>query len=224
MNRLIISAAVLSIVVSCGGGAPTSKPADHPAPLVHRFRSAEEWAKIFDDPTRDAWQKPDEVVALAKIEPGMIVADLGAGTGYFEPHLSRAVGPTGRVLALDVEPDMIRYLKDRGARDGWTNVEARLAATDDPGLADASVDRVLVVDTWHHVPARVEYAKKLRSALRAKGLVVIVDFTKESKNGPPPQHRLAPESVRQELATAGLSAEIVVENLPDQYVVVGAVP
>jgi ubiquinone/menaquinone biosynthesis C-methylase UbiE len=223
MNRLAIFAA-LACIASCGGAGASSPPRGHPAPLGHRFRSAEEWAKVFDDPARDAWQKPEEVVALTKIDPAMVVVDVGAGTGYFELRLSRAVGPSGRVLALDVEPDMIRYLKERGAREGWTNVEARLAATDDPDLSDASVDRVLVVDTWHHVPERVAYAKKLRAALRAKGRVVVVDFTKESTMGPPPEHRLSPQSVRDELAAAGLETEIVDEDLPEQYVVVGSVP
>ena len=221
MNRL---AMVVGIALASCGGSTKDAPPKHPAPLVHRFRSAEEWAKIFDDPARDAWQKPSEVIALTEISSGMTVVDLGAGTGYFEPYLSRAVGPAGHVLALDVEPDMIRYLKDRAAHEGWTNVEPRLVATDDPSLADASVDRVLVVDTWHHVPARVEYAKKLKRALRAHGAVVVVDFTKESKNGPPPEHRLSAESVASDLAAAGIPSIIAPEDLPDQYVVVGAVP
>jgi SAM-dependent methyltransferase len=227
MNKLSICSCAL-VLASCGGGGGSSHASDgssHPHdPLGHRFRSAEEWAKIFDDPARDAWQKPAEVTALAEIAPGSIVADLGAGTGYFEPYLSRAVGPSGRVLALDIEPDMIRYLKERAAREGWTNVEARQVTIDDPGLADGSVDRVLVVDTWHHVPARVEYAKKLRRALRAKGAVFVVDFTKESKIGPPPEHRLSPESVASDLAAAGMPSSIAPEDLPDQYVVIGAVP
>lgn len=218
MNKQCMLSCAL-LLVACGGASGTHAP---PAPLVHRFRSAEEWAKVFDDPARDGWQKPDEVVALARIDQGMTVADLGAGTGYFEPHLSRAVGAEGRVLALDVEPDMIRHLKERAAREGWTNVEPRLVTTDDPKLESASLDRVLVVDTWHHVPAPVEYGKKLKSALRPAGLVVVVDFTKESKQGPPPEHRLAPEAVRDELISAGFSVEIAKEDLPDQYVVVGA--
>src|SRR5687767_10377089 len=71
----------------------------------HRFEKAEDWAPKFDDPARDEWQKPDLVVAALEIAPNMIVADIGAGTGYFEPRLSLAVEPTGRVIALDVEQD-----------------------------------------------------------------------------------------------------------------------
>jgi len=203
----------------CGGGAASSPSPDHPAPLVHRFQSAEQWAKVFDDPARDAWQKPDEVVSRMAIEPGMTVADVGAGTGYFERYLSRAVGPAGHVLALDVEPDMIRYMKERGDKEKWGNVEPRLVSTDDPSLSPASVDRVLVVDTWHHVPARFDYAKKLKQALRPNGALFIVDFTLESTQGPPKEHRLSPQIVIEELQSAGFSAQIVDEDLPDQWIV-----
>jgi predicted methyltransferase len=193
-------------------------------PLVHRFQNAAEWAKDFDDPARDAWQKPAEVIAAMRLAEGMIVAEVGAGTGYFLPHLSRAVGPRGRVLALDIEPDMVRYMRERAAREGLANVEPKVVALDDPGLAPGSVDRVLVVDTWHHVDARAAYAAKLRAALRPGGAVYIVDFTKDSGRGPPPHHRLAAEEVARELTAAGLAAEGIAETLPDQYIVVGRRP
>ena len=210
-------------LVACGGGArPTAAPAE-PHPLVHRFRSPEEWAKVFDDPARDAWQKPASVVALANVTPKSVVADLGAGTGYFEPWLSRAVGDGGKVLALDVEPGMIRYLRQRIERDHLDNVEPRLVGVDDPDLGEASVDRVLIVDTWHHVPKRVAYAGKLRHALRPGGSVIVVDFTRESSFGPPPEHRLPAEAVRDELVAGGLHARIVDEDLPEQYVVVARI-
>ncbi|UQA57970.1 class I SAM-dependent methyltransferase [Polyangium aurulentum] len=189
---------------------------------MHRFEKAEDWAKEFDDPARDAWQKPAEVVALMKIAPGMTVADIGAGTGYFEPHLSRAVGPSGKVLALDVEPDMVRYLGERAKREKLANVEARAAQLADPGLGDASVDRVLIVDTWHHIDARPAYAAKLLKALKPGGLVVIVDFTMDAKHGPPKEHRIAPEKIVEELKGAGLPAQIATESLPEQYIVIGA--
>jgi ubiquinone/menaquinone biosynthesis C-methylase UbiE len=193
-------------------------------PLVHRFEHAEQWAKTFDDPARDAWQMPAEVVARLELRAGMTVADVGAGTGYFMPYLSRAVGPQGRVLALDVEPDMVRYLGERAAREALSNVQARVVAVDDPGLASGSVDRILIVDTWHHIPNRVIYAKKLGKALSPGGALAIVDFTIEAKHGPPPHHRLPPEEVVKELTQAGLAATIVAEDLPEQYIVVGRRP
>src|SRR5690606_20382507 len=133
------------------------------------FSEVERFARHFDGPERAAWQKPDEVVRLLELSPGAIVADIGAGTGYFLAPLSRAVGPKGRVLALDVEPNMVEYMKRRTQREALANVEARTVAPDDPGLAANSVDRVLIVNTWHHIGNRTQYATKLAQALRPGG-------------------------------------------------------
>jgi SAM-dependent methyltransferase len=172
-------------------------------PLVHRFDDAEKWAREFDDPGRDAWQKPDEVVRLLALEPGMVVADLGAGTGYFMARLSRAVGDKGTVYALDVEDDMVRYLAARAKKERLGNV------------------LVLVVDTWHHIPSRSTYVPKLARGLRKGGLLLVVDFTKDAKHGPPPAHRLEAESVKRELEQAGLEASVVPSTLREQWVVAG---
>ncbi|WP_437291965.1 class I SAM-dependent methyltransferase [Sorangium sp. So ce406] len=190
-------------------------------PLVHRFERAEDWVPEFEGPERDAWQKPADVIAAMRIAPGMRVADLGAGTGYFLPHLSRAVGPTGAVVGLDIERDMVRYMTERAARERLANVTARQVGPADPGLDPGSVDRILVVNTWHHIPDRPAYAAKLRAALRPDGAVVVVDFTDTAPHGPPKEHRIAAEAVAAELRAGGLSPEVVAEDLPDQYIVVG---
>ena len=188
----------------------------------HRFDDAAGWSKVFDDPARDEWQKPARVVEVMAIAPGMTVADVGAGTGYFTPYLSRAVGPSGKVIAEDVEPDMVKWLGERANREGLANVEALLGAKDDPRLAPSSVDRVLVVDTWHHVDDRPAFAKKLAAALKPGGAVFIVDFTMDSPEGPPKHARIEPRAVVADLASAGLAAQIVTDaGLPRQYVVRG---
>jgi cyclopropane fatty-acyl-phospholipid synthase-like methyltransferase len=186
-----------------------------------RFEKADEWAKIFDDPERDAWQRPDEVVQLLSLSPGMAVADIGAGTGYFLGRLSRGVGREGRVIGIDVEEDMVRYMKERAARDGLENVEAVLVPFDDPKLAPGSVDRILIVDTWHHIGSRKAYTEKLAAALRPGGFVAVVDFTMETDKGPPKEHRIPPEQAVKELEAGGLAATVVEETLPDQYLVKG---
>jgi SAM-dependent methyltransferase len=192
---------------------------------MHRgFKGAEEWAKVFDDPARDAWQQPDEVMALLQVTPNLTVADVGAGTGYFVGRLSRAVGPAGFVIATDVEPDMVRYLDQRATREGWPNVRAVAVAASDPGLGEATVDRVLLVDVWHHLGDRRAYAAKLAAALRPGGLIAVVDFDKAAKRGPPPKHRLAPDVILGELRSAGLTAELAAEKLPEQYVVIARAP
>lgn len=192
----------------------------HAGPVGHRFEDADQWAQVFDDPARDAWQMPAHVVERMAITPGMTVVDLGAGTGYFESHLARAVGDTGRVLALDVEDSMVQHITARAAREGWRGVTARRIGFDDPGLDAASVDRVLVVDTWHHIAEREAYARRLATALRPGGAVYVVDFTQETDKGPPPEHRVTAQQVVSELTAGGLAAEVVAdERLPDQYIV-----
>jgi len=222
-------AALLLLFAACGGSEP--QPPAEPAHREHasahgdhRFEKAEDWAAQFDAPSRAAWQKPDEVVGLLALAPGMTVVDVGAGTGYFLARLSAAVGPNGRVVATDIEPDMVRYMTERAAREKLGNVSAVVAPTDDVGVVPGSADRALVVDVWHHIEKRDQYAARLARALRPGGAVVIVDFTLESRRGPPRDHRLAPDTVMAELRAGGFAVELATESLPDQYVVVGRLP
>lgn len=229
----IAALAATSLTAACGGHAATATPtgagghhagghhADH---ADHGFGDAARWAEVFDDPARDAWQRPDEVVRLLGVGPGLTVADVGAGTGYFERRLSHQVGSAGRVLALDVEPAMVAYLEERGRREMWRGVEARLVPGDDPQLGEADVDRILIVDTWHHLPDRAAYGAKLARALRAGGQLAVVDFTPDAPMGPPPAMRLTAEQVAAELGAVGLEATIVDETLPHQYVVLAVRP
>ncbi len=190
--------------------------------MTHDFSDAEEWSKEFDAPQRDAWQKPEHVVELMEIEPGMTVADIGAGTGYFLPHLSSAVGADGVVLGLDIERSLVDYMNERAQREGLANVEAKVVPGNDPSLDPGSVDRVIIVDTWHHIPERVDYASKIAKGLKPGGRLFVVDFTLETDKGPNRHHKLAPEVVVKTLTDAGLVARILEEELPDQYIVVGA--
>lgn len=197
------------------GDEPHAMPDHH-----HSFEDADRWAAIFDAPDRDAWQKPEEVIALLKVSPGQTAADVGAGTGYFLPHLAKAVGPTGRVIAVDTALPMVRHMNARIQGQKLTNVEAIAGAADDPRLPLSSVDRILIVDTWHHIDERIEYTKRLKQALTDGGVVLIVEFDKSSAKGPPAEIKLTPEEVKLELIRGGLAAEVITsETLPDQFVV-----
>ncbi len=198
-----------------GGGQHAHGPGHH-----HDFSDVERFAAIFDDPERDEWQRPRDVLGLLELSEGAVVADVGAGTGYFAPHLSSAVGAGGRVFALDVEEAMVAHMRSRFAEAGLDNVEARQVATDDPGLEPGSVDRILIVDTWHHIGDRGAYAAQLARALRPGGFVLVIDFTEQSPHGPPAAMRLDADAVRAELEAGGLSARIIDdEALPYQYAV-----
>ena len=188
--------------------------------MQHHFESAEACAKSFDDPARDRWQQPQLVLEALELGPGMVIADIGAGTGYFSVRLARAV-PDGQVIATDIEPDMIRYLTERAAREQLPNLRAVRTPPNDPQLAAGTVDRVLVVDVWHHIDDRAGYARALARALRPGGKLAIVDFTREATHGPPVEMRLTPEQVIGELRQAGLAAALSPIVLPDQYIVIG---
>jgi cyclopropane fatty-acyl-phospholipid synthase-like methyltransferase len=190
----------------------------HGHEMPHRFDDPEKWAAEFEDPSRDAWQKPDEVVAALQLPPDAVVADIGAATGYFPVRLARAL-QTGKVYAVDLEPTMSEYLRQRAQREGLGNLHAITAAADDPKLPEP-VDLVLVVDTYHHLEHRPAYFERLRAKLRPNARLVIIDFTKSSPMGPPEAMRLGPEQVREELERAGYVLSAEHGFLPHQYFLV----
>lgn len=187
----------------------------------HRFEDAEAWAEQFDDPSRDAWQRPEAVLDFMGLPEDARVADLGAGTGYFAVRLARRV-PRGRVLANDVEPDMVRYLGERAAREGLENVIPVQGKPDDPSLPEA-VDVAFMCNVAHHIEDRTGYFRKLAARLRPGGRVVVVDFEKDAPDdvpGPPPAMRVASEALVAELEQAGFElVRIDGDILPHQYIV-----
>ncbi|HRE88659.1 MAG TPA: class I SAM-dependent methyltransferase [Myxococcota bacterium] len=192
----------------------------HPGGGHHVFDDPERWTQVFDDPARDAWQRPDEVLRAMDLEPSMAVADVGAGTGYFALRLARVL-PRGEVIAIDLEPEMLRFLAERAQREGLTNLRTLQGNAVASGLDANSVDRILIVNVWHHLADRVAYARDLAAALKPGGRLFIVDFQLSAQRGPPAQMRLAPEAIIAELERAGLSASLSPVVLPDQYIVVG---
>jgi cyclopropane fatty-acyl-phospholipid synthase-like methyltransferase len=188
--------------------------------MPHRFANAEEWAKRFDAPERDAWQKPDAVIAALALPADAVVADVGAGTGYFAVRIARAV-PQGRVVALDVESDMVRHVQERADKAGLSNLTARLTPADHADV-DPGTDLVLIVDTVHHLGDRVAYFRALSDKLSSRGRVAIIDFRVDSDRGPPKDHKLAPGVVTAEMQAAGYAPVASHDFLPDQYLLIFA--
>ena len=187
----------------------------------HPFDDVPKWTAVFDDPKRDEWQKPEETIRALAIRPGMVVADLGAGTGYFSKHLSRAVGDEGTVFAVDVEPNLVVHLRDRADREKTRNVIPVLASMNDPRLPARSVDLVLVLDTFHHLDHRREYLERLRTRLRDGGRIAIIDWKEgELPEGPPPPHKLARAQVVDEMTRAGYRLAAEHGFLPYHYFLV----
>jgi ubiquinone/menaquinone biosynthesis C-methylase UbiE len=176
----------------------------HDATAHHSFADVEHWTQVFDDPERDAYQKPAEAVQALGVRAGLTVVDLGAGTGYFTRYLSAAVGDEGNVLAVDVEPNLLVHLRQRAEQEGWANVTPVLASYDNARVPTGSADVMLIVDTFHHIDDRVHYLERLQKALRPGGRIAVIDFKKEeSPVGPPLEHRLARQQVVEEFELAG---------------------
>src|ERR1035441_4625898 len=198
-KRWILAAILLIVPVAVGRSqGQQGTPLDH---MEHHFDNPEESAKNFDDPARDAWQMPDHVIAALNLKRGQVVADIGAGTGYFTVRLAKATAAP-KVYAVDVEPKMVSYVRDRADKEGLHNVITVLAAADTPNLPE-SVDVVLLVDTYHHIGKREAYFRSLATSLKAGGRVAIIDFRADSNEGPPPQFRFPPEKIEAEMSAAG---------------------
>lgn len=217
MPRTRLISALLA-VSACAGLLAEPALAQSPSTHQHGFGGAEHWAHVLDDPKRDAWQKPHEVIQALALTPGAVVADVGAGTGYFAVRLANMV-PKGRVYAVDVEPDMVRYLSARARREKRDNVVAVAGAPDDPRLPEKA-DLILMVDVFHHIDERERYFRKLRASLKPGGRVAIIDFRLDSPEGPPGAARISPQRVVAELTRAGYTLTREHGFLPNQYFLV----
>jgi len=189
----------------------------------HRFDDPQRWAKVFESDSRDAWQRPAEVIAKLALPAAAQMAEIGSSTGYWTVRLARA-RPKGKVYGVDIEPAMVRYLADRAKREGLANVETVLGKPDNPQIP-APVDLVLICNTYHHIGQRIAYLRRLRASLRPGGRVAIVDFRMgKLPFGPPERMRVPPGKLVEEFSAAGYKVVMRDEKLlPYQYVVVFAV-
>ena len=189
--------------------------AQSPHTHQHSFSGAEQWATVFDDPNRDRWQKPHDVIQALAINADAAVADIGAGTGYFSIRLAHMV-PRGTVYGVDAEPEMVRYLSERAKKLGLRNLFVLESKADAPQLP-TKVDLVLFVDVYHHLENRSIYMKKIRDSLKPRGRIAVIDFKLDSPLGPPKHARLSTEQVKAEMKSAGFSLIEEHNFLPNQF-------
>jgi ubiquinone/menaquinone biosynthesis C-methylase UbiE len=185
-----------------------------PAQVAHQHhppRSAGEYARILEDPSRDAWQKPHEVISALKIRPDEVIADIGAGSGYFTRRFARHAA---KVFAVDIDPQLLQMIRTEAP----PKVVTIEAAADDPRLPDGEVDTIFICDVLHHIENRPRYYEKLLKAMKPQGRIVIVDFYKRDLPvGPPVAMKLSEDQVAAELKAAGLRLVDSQTFLPYQY-------
>jgi ubiquinone/menaquinone biosynthesis C-methylase UbiE len=208
-------AVVLWTIAPAAGQAPRDQ---HEMHRLHDDPAA--YIAALEDPRRDAYQKPQEVMQALDIKPGEIIADIGAGSGYFSVRLAHHVGATGRVYAVDISPDMIRHLHARVRDLRLSNVSPILARPDDPLLPE-QVDRFLIVDVWHHIENQAAYLALMKKQLKPGGQVVMIDFHKrELPVGPPLAMKIAREDLLRQMRANGLQLATEHTSLPYQYFLV----
>ncbi len=219
MKTLILVVGLLLAV-----GAQAQDPAKRDHQQMHRLHNDPKvYMKALDDPKRDEYQKPHEVLSALNIKPGEVIADIGAGTGYFTFRLAHHVGAKGKVYAVDVSPDMIRHINRRSRDAKATNVVAILADNDDPLLPEQSVNRIFICDVWHHVDNQTKYLALMKKMLKPGGEIVMIDFhKKELPFGPPLQMKIAREDLIKQLETNGFRVAKEHTFLPHQYFLVFA--
>lgn len=215
-----ICSSLLLIAVSAHGQDAVNRD-DHQMHKLHRDPKA--YIGALEDPKRDTYQKPHEVVHALGLKPGEVIADIGAGSGYFTFHLARHVGEKGKVYAVDINPDMILHINRRIRDTQATNVVSILADPGDPLLPDQSVDLFFICDVWHHVENQTKYLSLLKKMLRPGGEVIMIDFhKKELPFGPPLKMKIAREDLIKQMETNGFRLTKEHTFLPHQYFLVFA--
>jgi SAM-dependent methyltransferase len=173
---------------------------------------------LLEGPDRDLWQMPGRIMDALGIADGSMVADLGAGGGWFTIRLARRVGPNGRVYAEDIQRLMLEATRRRVTREGLRNVEPVLGTESDPKLPAGKIDAVLVVDTYHEISDPVPLLRNLAKALTPQGRVGVVDFRKDGLGpGPPLEERVDPDLIVRDAEAAGLKLARRETFLPYQF-------
>jgi FkbM family methyltransferase len=171
-------------------------------------------------PGRIREEMPDEVVANMGLEPGHVVADIGAGSGYFSFRIARLV-PEGRVMAVDIQPEMLEIIETRKAEEGVSNIEGVKGEVDDPNLAPNSIDAAIMVDAYHEFSHPFEMINGLYEALRPGGRIFLLEYRGEDASVPiRPLHKMTQEQVKKEMAVFGLEWSETLDFLPWQHMMV----
>lgn len=171
---------------------------------------------------RDAWQAPQRVVRALDLRSGDVVADLGSGSGYFTFHLADAVGPSGKVYAVDVDRGLNAYVAKHAREKGYQNIVVILADQNDPRLPESGIDLIFTCNTYHHLDDRIAYFANAREHLRTGGRLAVIDFNGEGWFERLFSHTTPREVIKSEIKAAGYRLEREIDFLPRQHFIVFA--
>lgn len=182
-------------------------------------------APWLDRPERESEEQPTRAVDALRLKSGMVVADVGAGSGYYTVRLARAVGRSGHVFATDLQPGMLDLIRAKVTREKIENVTLVQGTATDPRLPDATFDMVLMVDVYHELSGPQAFIARLKKSLKPDGRLVLIEFRGEDPNVPVlPVHKMTVAQIRDELAADGLAIERVIDVLPWQHIVILKAP
>jgi ubiquinone/menaquinone biosynthesis C-methylase UbiE len=174
-------------------------------------------ASWLERPERKTQENPDLAVELLELKPGMTVADIGAGSGYYSVLMAKKVGPTGKVYANDIQPEMLQLIEKKKVE----NVVTVLGAVDDPKLPKACCDLLLMVDVYHELSEPQKMLRRMHEELKPGGRLVLVEFRKEDPNVPiKPEHKMTVAVAKLEVEAEGYKLDTVIEKLPWQHIII----
>jgi len=234
MYRLVIAILLALAIV------PVARSDDRPTPpryetrAVHdpdgigKFYMGREIAQVMgpagipwlERTTREEEEQPDAMLAALQLKGGEVVADFGAGSGYFTFKLAQLVGPKGTVVAVDIEPKMLAFIRQRAAKEGLPNVGLIQSTVKEPRLPSNRFDLVLLVDVYHELEFPYETMRGLRDALRSSGRIALVEYREEDPTVPIKElHKMTEAQIIREMDAVGLKHLDTVDTLPLQHLV-----
>ncbi len=195
-----------------------SQPKQERLPPRTQDRPLQDRIKSQERPERESWQKPDEVVRALALTNGEVVADIGAGTGYFTRRLANAVAPDGKVYAVDVAADVLGYLREQSDKEGLRNIVTIVSREDDPMLPKNAIELAFFCDTTHHIANRIDFYRRMAPGLKEHGRLAIIDYDLGAEHAPhPPEQLVPPSQVINEAEEAGFKFVKDFQFLPRHY-------
>ena len=218
----LLGVAALSVSVLVSAQQAATAPGVHP---ISGRKYAQPMSYLgadwLDRAERVQEEEPDIALDAIKLTTGSTVADVGAGSGYMSVKMAKRVGPTGKVYANDIQPEMLTLLRQRLAKEKITNIETVLGTIDDPKLPAATLDLILMVDVYHELAAPQRTLQQLKRALSPSGRLVLLEYRKEDPSIPiREEHKMSVADAKAELEAEGYRLASVIETLPRQHILI----